>query len=124
MTTLGIVEAAVARLLDKHGAPIWQECADGGKDCFAGFANEERHRTCGGRAWCDCGEWCYPTPEMACLCCSEHVVDERSRRMADLLASVLDAHPDRCACIDSLHAMDNRCHAAVRLAREIMGVEE
>ena len=42
---------------------------------FTGHTSPERHRTVGAhRAWCECGEWCYPIT--ACRCCR----DEQRRK--------------------------------------------
>lgn len=42
-----------------------------------------QHRTVGPhRAWClDCGEWCYPAPELRCRCCDQ-VSDDPTVRVA------------------------------------------
>ena len=81
---------AANRLTDKHGKPIWQTDSDG-EGCFHGFTNADRHRTCGKRAWCTCGEWCYPYPDMACACCGDHVVTRAAADIAALLRAIADA---------------------------------
>lgn len=41
---------------------------------FTGHLNPDRHRTCGHRAWCDCGTWC--TWSLPCHCCRENLSDQ------------------------------------------------
>lgn len=43
---------------------------------WSGHRNQERHRTTGRRAWCECGEWCYERVDMACMCCLQAMANE------------------------------------------------
>lgn len=43
---------------------------------FEGHRNLAWHHSTGRRAWCRCGEWCYPAIDMACSCCRSFMADE------------------------------------------------
>ena len=53
---------------------------------WRGVFNHEDHDSTGGRAWCRCGEWCYPHDP--CSCCEKQALGDQTA--AEVLAE-LDA---------------------------------
>jgi hypothetical protein len=57
---------------------IEQKAVQANNPRFTGHRNPDLHRTVGShRAWCECGEWCYPRVEAACRCCLQALAAER-----------------------------------------------
>lgn len=55
---------------------------------WRGVFNHEDHDSTGGRAWCRCGEWCYPHDP--CSCCEKQALGDQTA--AEVLAEVTELH--------------------------------
>ena len=55
---------------------------------WRGVFNHEDHDSTGGRAWCRCGEWCYPPDP--CSCCEKQALGDQTA--AEVLAEVTELH--------------------------------
>ena len=71
---------------------------------WTGVFNRDGHDSTGQRAWCRCGEWCYPSDP--CPCCEKTALGDKTA--AEVLAEV-----------EALTARAEKAEAALERVREV-----